>query len=332
MDDLADETNDIDADAMASAGEPDGERIEVSAAAGAGERLDRFLASQLSGYSRSRIQRWIALGAVTCAQRVLANKTRLNGTEQLIVEPQPLEADSAFVAQEVAFEVIAEQTGFLVVNKPVGLVVHPGAGNWQGTLMNGLLFRFPALAALPRAGIVHRLDKDTSGLLVVARVEAAREALIGQLATRTLSRRYLAICQGHVAQALVMDGAIGRDAGNRLRMAVRGDGKSAYTEAEPLAHGTLGDRPVTLMHCRLRTGRTHQIRVHLAHAGFPLAGDVVYGGSAQHAPRQMLHAWHLALAEPVLGESGAYRHGPPEDFLAVLSAAGINAEAIPVAD
>lgn len=300
--------------------------IELDARDGAGQRLDRFLASQLEGVSRSRIQRWISLGAVSCEQRAVAAKTRLIGHEQLVIEPQPLEADAAFVAEAVPVCVIAERTGLLVVNKPVGMVVHPGAGNWRGTLMNGLLFHYPELAALPRAGIVHRLDKDTSGLLAIARHEMARENLIGQLADRSLSRQYLAICEGHVNEPAEMQGPIGRDPANRLRMAVLSTGKPAHTRIEPLVQGVYRDQPVTLLRCRLRTGRTHQIRVHLANAGKPLAGDSLYGGSSTFAKRQMLHAWRLALARPVDGESGEFVQAPPPDFVDALSACGIEIE------
>ncbi|MGH1358426.1 MAG: RluA family pseudouridine synthase [Burkholderiaceae bacterium] len=300
------------------------EVIELTATAGAGQRLDRFLASQLQQVSRTRIQRWIALGAVNCEQRALAAKTRLQGHERLLIEPQPLEADAAFVAEDLPVSVVVRRKAMLVVNKPVGLVVHPGAGNWQGTLMNGLLFHFPELAALPRAGIVHRLDKDTSGLLAIARTESARENLIGQLADRSLSRQYLAICEATVEAPVELEGPIGRDPSNRLRMAVVATGKPAHTRVEPLAFGVCQGKPVTLLRCLLRTGRTHQIRVHLSHAGMPLLGDAVYGGSTEIADRQMLHAWRLALARPVDGESGAFEAPPPADFIKVMADCGLH--------
>ncbi len=298
--------------------------IEVVASDGVGERLDRFLATRLTGYSRAQIQRWIALGAVTCEQRVVSAKTRLNGSEIILVEPQPREADAAFVAEPVDFPVLDEGRGYLVIDKQAGLVVHPGSGNWQGTLMNGLLFRYPALSSLPRAGIVHRLDKDTSGLLIVATDELARESLIGQLADRSLSRRYLAICEGTVDRPLEFTGAIGRDTANRLRMAVCHDGKAALTHLTPLAQGQLAGQAVTLVECRLATGRTHQIRVHLAHAGHPLIGDTVYGARAGRAGRQMLHAWRLELARPLYGFRGSWRSALPADFQATLAAAGVD--------
>ena len=314
--------------AQASSGEsaktPEGaDRIEVAATDGIGQRLDRYLAGKLPDVSRSRLQKWIALGAVFCEQRALTPKTRLRGNEVITVEPQPLAADSAFVAEPVEFEVVAQNDAYRVINKRSGLVVHPGAGNWQGTLMNGLLYRFPDLAKLPRAGIVHRLDKDTSGLLVVAATESAREQLIAQLADRSLSRLYLAICAGHLVGEHTCDGAIGRDASNRLRMTVRADGKPALTKVRALAHGELNAAPVTLVHCQLRTGRTHQIRVHLSHAGYPLVGDRIYGGPADGDSGQMLHAWCLSLSRAVDGQIGAYTAMPPAEFLAVTERAGL---------
>ncbi|MFK7963319.1 MAG: RluA family pseudouridine synthase [Burkholderiaceae bacterium] len=310
--------------------------IQVAATDGVGQRLDRYLAGKLADVSRSRLQKWIALGAVSCEQRALNSKTRLRGHEVLVIEPQPLAADSAFVAEPVEFEVVAQTDAYRVINKRSGLVVHPGAGNWDGTLMNGLLYRFPDLANLPRAGIVHRLDKDTSGLLVVATTESAREQLIAQLADRSLSRRYLAICAGHLAAEQTCDGAIGRDASNRLRMTVRADGKPALTMVRPLAHGQLNEAPVTLVHCQLKTGRTHQIRVHLSHAGYPLIGDRTYGGPAaseggsvgDSGAGQMLHAWCLSLSRAVDGQIGSYTAMPPAAFLSVAQRAGL-ASALP---
>ncbi|MBW6494243.1 MAG: RluA family pseudouridine synthase, partial [Burkholderiaceae bacterium] len=192
----------------------------LGAAGAAGERLDRFLAARLPQYSRTRLQRWIALGAVYSDDRVLAAKTRLSGAERIVVEPQPLEAERSFRPEPVPLVLVDEDRNLIVLDKPVGLVVHPGAGNWSGTLMNGLLHRWPELAQLPRAGIVHRLDKDTSGLMVVAHNEATRGALIEQLATRAMSRRYLALVTGAPADSGSVATAIGRDPGNRLRMAV----------------------------------------------------------------------------------------------------------------
>ena len=299
----------------------------LDAAGAAGERLDRFLAARLPQYSRTRLQRWIALGAVYSDDRVLAAKTRLSGGERIVVEPQPLEAERSFRPEPVDLVVVEEDRNLIVLDKPVGLVVHPGAGNWSGTLMNGLLHRWPELAQLPRAGIVHRLDKDTSGLMVVARNEAARGALIEQLATRTMSRRYLALVTGALANSGSVETAIGRDPGNRLRMAVVAEarGRPARTDFQVRARGTLSGRAVALLECRLHTGRTHQIRVHLSSIGHPLLGDELYGGPALATiERQALHAWRLGLIDPATGAVRRWQSPPPDDLRSAILAAGID--------
>ena len=248
----------------------------------------------------------------------------------ILVEPQPLEADAAFVPEPVPFEVLDENDQLIVVNKRAGLVVHPGAGNWQGTLMNGLLHQYPELSALPRAGIVHRLDKDTSGLLLVARTEPARQSLIDQLNARTLHRRYVALCHGVLHGAHQFTGPIGRDRSNRLRMTVREDGREALTTVDVIQSGELDQVPVTLVYCRLATGRTHQIRVHLSRAGHPLVGDTVYGGRKLHGfDRQALHAFSVELTQalPVrnhtAGDLGPWLAPLPPDMVQLISAAGL---------
>ncbi len=298
-------------------------QLRIDAKTGAGERLDRFLARELPDYSRSRLQRWIALGAVSCETRTLAADSRLTGHEQIIVEPQPLEADTAFVPDPVEFEVVYEDAALLVIDKPAGLVVHPAPGNWRGTLMNGLLYRFSTQSKVARAGIVHRLDKDTSGLMMVARSEKVRETLVAQLSDRSVERRYLAICLGQVNEAFSADGAIGRDRNNRLRMAVTQAGKAARTDFVPLATGRLNDRAVTLVMCQLHTGRTHQIRVHLAHAGFPLIGDTLYGGPPVEAMTgQSLHAFSLRIQHPVSGEPMSWVSPPQAQVEYLIQRAG----------
>ena len=215
--------------------------FELSAMGAAGERLDRFLAQQLPQFSRSRLQRWIELGAVSWDERVLSRRHRLIGVETLLVEAQPLEAEQAFAPEAVEFDAVYEDPHLLVVDKRAGLVVHPGSGNWHGTLLNGLLHRFATQTALPRAGIVHRLDKDTSGLMVVARTEASMAALAEQLADRTMGRRYLALVPGLVAERAEVDEPIGRDPSQRIRMAVvHGQaGRPARTAFRRLAQGSL---------------------------------------------------------------------------------------------
>ena len=331
---------DFEADADPAAA--DGERVVLAAAGGRGERLDRFLAAELpgrlceehSGLSRTRIQRWIALGAVRCDGRVLPASARLGGFETIVVEPQPREADTAFVAEPLPLAIAWRDAALLVVDKPAGLVVHPAAGNWRGTLLNGLLHLDPALAALPRAGIVHRLDKDTSGLLVVARTEAAMAALAAQLADRSMGRRYLAVVAGVPPPSGTVDAPIGRDERARVRMAVvpAARGRPARTHFTLLARGSVDGRAVSLIECRLETGRTHQIRVHLAHAGHPLVGDTLYGGPALGGfARQALHAWRLSLSHPLERRRCAWVSPPPPDFSGLLARSGIDASALPPA-
>ena len=304
--------------------------IEIDAAGGAGERLDRFVASRLPDVSRTRLQKWIALGAVRCDDRVLPAKTRLSGIEAIVVEPQPREADGAFVPEPVPIEVVHEDQQLLVLCKPAGLVVHPGAGNWHGTLMNGLLFHRPALAVLPRAGIVHRLDRDTSGLLVVAKSERAMAALAAQLLDRSMGRRYLAVADGRCPADGVIDAAIARDQASRVRMAAvpAGRGRAARTFFRVLAYGRIGEREVSLIECRLESGRTHQIRVHLSSIGHALVGDALYGGPALAGfGRQALHAWRLQLRHPADDRPAGWRAPMPPDMVSLCAAAGIDADA-----
>jgi 23S rRNA pseudouridine1911/1915/1917 synthase len=299
---------------------------ELSASGAHGERLDRFLARSLPQYSRSRLQRWIELGAVSWDERVLGRRHRLAGIETLLVEVQPLEADAAFAPEPVEFSLAHDDDAILVIDKHAGLVVHPGAGNWHGTLLNGLLYRFVSQTALPRAGIVHRLDKDTSGLMVVARTEASMAHLADQIASRRMGRRYLALVQGHAADRVEVDEPIGRDPAQRIRMAVvRGHGgRPARTVFRKLAEGRLGARAVSLVECRLHTGRTHQIRVHARHLGAPIVGDVLYGGLADPlASRQALHAWRLELKHPASDRTQVWTSTWPNDLSALLASAGI---------
>lgn len=302
----------------------------IDAAPGIGERVDRFLAHTLTDVSRTRIQHWLKLGGIWCETRAISAKTRLLGNERLFVRPLPLEADQSFVADPVDVCVVEANPHYFVISKPAGLVVHPAAGNWRNTLLNGLLFHWPEQAELPRAGIVHRLDKDTSGLMVVARSERARQSFIEQLRDRSMSRRYLALAQGRLLQQTEVDAPIGRHPAQRTRMAVvdRGTGKPAQTEFRPLAWGRLGARDLTLLECRLRSGRTHQIRVHLSHRGMPLLGDALYGGDASVFPRQALHAFRLGFIDPGDQRPRHWRLPPPADLLAMLDTCGIGQQII----
>ena len=324
-DPFGDEPGDPAAD-DAQAGAP----LAFETAGGAGERVDRFLARRLAevlpGVSRTRIQHWIALGAVWSEQRALVPGTRLLGYETLHVQPRPREADRAFQPDPVPLAIVEEDEHLLGIDKPAGLVMHPAAGNWRNTLLNGLLHHRPAQAALPRAGIVHRLDKDTSGLLVVARTELALASLGAQLADRSMSRRYFALVRGMPAPQAEVDAPIGRDPRTRVRMAVVPPpaGRPARTFVQRIAALRVGGIEAALVECRLETGRTHQIRVHLSHLGHPLLGDVLYGGPAQGIARQALHAWRLGLRDPVDGRARHWVSLPPEDLRTLARGAGID--------
>lgn len=319
----------LDDDAEAGA---EAEGIVLTASAGRGLRVDRYLtdalAGRVEGVSRSRIQHWIALGAVSCDDREIAASTRLLGFETLRVRPMPREADRAFEPDPVPLPVVFEDEQLLVVDKPAGLVMHPAAGNWRGTLLNGLLFHRPALARLPRAGIVHRLDRDTSGLLVVAKTETALAGLSAQIADRSMSRRYLAFVRGVPPEAGTVDAPIGRDPGTRVRMAVVDPpaGRVARTHFTRLARFGIDGVPAALVECRLDTGRTHQIRVHMRHIGHPLLGDALYGGPGLGATRQALHAWRLGLRHPSDGMPRHWVSVPPVDLRGLAAAAGIDLE------
>ncbi len=309
-----------------SAAEPcdEADTLSLSTADAAGERVDRFVASRLPRVSRSRVQQWIALGAVWCEERALQAATRLVGHETILVRPLPREADRAFAADPVPLDIVYEDGEVLVIDKPAGLVVHPAPGNWRGTLMNGLLYHRASQAALPRAGIVHRLDKDTSGLMVVGATEAACQSLTAQLADRSMSRRYLAWVDGSAELPARIDAPIGRDPRHRTRMAVVPQGKPATTRISVRAVSALRGRPVSMIECALETGRTHQIRVHLAHLGAPLLGDALYGGPMIGIARQALHAWRLDLRHPRDDRPAGWRSAPPEDFRRLCEGAGVS--------
>jgi len=289
----------------------------------AGMRLDQALASALPQYSRSRIQGWIERGTVQVDGRVARSRDRVLGGERVVLEGEvPLDTGTA--PQPMDLAVVYEDEQVLVIDKPAGLVVHPGAGNRDRTLQNGLLARDPRLAQVPRAGLVHRLDKDTSGLMVVARTIEAHAALVSMLAAREISREYLAIATGVMTGGGTIDEPIGRHRTVRTRMAVRADGRPAIT------HYRVDERfrSHTLARVTLETGRTHQIRVHLAHIGYPILGDPVYGGrrrltagaspallEALHAfKRQALHAARLAFVQPVSGEALGFEAPMPADM------------------
>jgi 23S rRNA pseudouridine1911/1915/1917 synthase len=283
----------------------------------AGLRLDQALARLLPEHSRSRIRTWIDAGRVRIAGGESAAKQKLFGGERVVVEPLPDPRDTPFVAQPLPLEIVYEDKALIVVDKPAGLVVHPGSGHWEGTLANALLHHDPELARVARVGIVHRLDKDTSGLLVVAKTPTAQTGLVRQLQARTVRREYLALVYGVVERGGVIDAPIARHPVKRTAMAVVASGKPAVTHFE--VRERFAD--CTLLACRLETGRTHQIRVHLAALRHPLVGDPAYGRRGDIAfRRQALHAWKLGLVHPVTRAAMSWQSPLPEDFASLLEA------------
>jgi 23S rRNA pseudouridine1911/1915/1917 synthase len=278
-----------------------------------GERLDKWLVRLAPEFSRSHLQHLIADGLVRLNGQVsTAQARRLAAGTEVSVELRPTASTAAFRPEAMALTVVYEDDVMLVIDKPVGLVVHPAPGNWSGTLLNGLLARDPRAATLPRAGIVHRLDKDTSGLMVVARTLEAHTALVRAIAAREVRREYLALVHGTLAPGLFsVERPIGRDPQSRIRMAVVASGKPARTDVELLASRDC----ISAVKCKLHTGRTHQIRVHLASLGFPLVADAVYGGRpALGMTRQALHAARLGLAHPQDGRAMSFEAALPADL------------------
>lgn len=290
-------------------------------------RFDQVAAEMFPDYSRSCIQGWIRAGDLTVNGESLKPKAKLNGGEELILLTE-IQAEGDWEAEDIPLEVVYEDDTLIVINKPPSLVVHPAAGNWEGTLLNGLLFRFPELRQIPRAGIVHRLDKNTSGLMVVARTLPSQNDLVKQLQARTVSRVYRAIVIGECGKGRV-DAPIGRHPTQRTKMAVNESGKPARTryEAQEVFDG------YSHVQLALETGRTHQIRVHMAHIGHPLVGDPVYGRSFSKSqlsrdprcqtledfPRQALHALKLGLIHPQTQKESLWECELPQDFSDLLS-------------
>jgi 23S rRNA pseudouridine1911/1915/1917 synthase len=295
----------------------------------AGLRFDQALARALPQYSRARLKGWIESGAVQVDGRPLRAKHKVLGGEQVRIEAQ-LPAHTRVAAEALPLALVFRDRALLVIDKPAGLVVHPGAGNAHHTLQNALLALDPKLAFVPRAGLVHRLDKDTSGLLLVARTPEAHAALIAALGVRAVTREYLAVCTGVMTAGGTLDAPIGRHRTQRTRMAVRADGRRAVTHYRIVRRF----RAHTLVRVTLETGRTHQIRVHLAHLGFPLVGDPVYGGrrripprcpptlaaELRSFPRQALHAARLALTHPFTAREMQWEAPLPHDMRRLLQA------------
>ena len=296
-----------------------------------GLRLDQALQQMLPEYSRSRLQAWIKQGLVSTGEQPVSAKLKVWGGEQIRIVPQVAPEENAFKAQDIALDIVHEDEHIMVINKPAGLVVHPAAGNWEGTLLNAVLHHAPQLQEVPRAGIVHRLDKDTSGLLVVAKTIPAQTALVRQLQARSVKREYRAVVWGQIWRNGSVSEPVGRHPHSRTRMAVVRGGKPAVTHYEVLERFAVH----TYVRCMLETGRTHQIRVHMQHLKAPLVGDPVYGmrgilplramtqglsEAVQNFGRQALHAVRLGLLHPATGEAMEWQAELPVDMKALLEA------------
>jgi 23S rRNA pseudouridine1911/1915/1917 synthase len=286
-----------------------------------GQRLDQILARLLSRHSRSRLQVWIREGRVVVnGIPILEPRQKLWGDERIELAEAPDERTESSMPEDIPVPVTYEDETLIVIDKPAGLVVHPGSGNWSGTLLNALLYHAPQLDKVPRAGIVHRLDKDTSGLMVVAKTLEAQTHLVRQLQAHTVRRYYQALARGLVERSGTVDAPIGRHPTLRTRMAVVRTGKPART------HYRVVERflACTLIECALETGRTHQIRVHLTSAGHPLVGDPAYGGGVSRVPRgphfarQALHACRLELVHPLTGRAMLWKSWLPEDMATLI--------------
>ena len=306
---------------------PSDQRLATVPDSAAGRRLDAVLAELFPQYSRSRLSAWIKSGDVSVDGAQVRGRDAVRGGEQVILSAIQ-ETQTYSLPEDIPLDILHEDPDFFVIDKPAGLVVHPGAGNPTGTLVNALLFLDPTLELLPRAGIVHRLDKDTSGVMVVARTLEAHTSLVAQLSAREVHRQYLAIVVGALVSGGTANGAIDRHPRDRLRMAVREDGKDAVT------HFRLRERfrSHTALECRLETGRTHQIRVHMAHLKHPIVGDPLYGGSfklpkgasedfiagLRGFKRQALHAEVLEFLHPLTGEPVRCSAPVPADMQRLL--------------
>ena len=289
-----------------------------------GKRLDQSIASLLPEYSRSRLQHWIREGKVLVDGKIRRPRDAVHGGEKIVVDATEVALSTHCEAEDLPVSTIYADEDLIVVNKAAGMVVHPAAGNYTGTLQNALLFHYPDLIAIPRAGIVHRLDKDTSGLMVVARSLKAHKSLVEQLQTRQMGREYEAVVYGVMVAGGTVDEPVGRHPVDRKRMAVVPNGKSAISHYRVIKKF----RQHTHIRVKLESGRTHQIRVHMTHIKYPLIGDPVYGGRHRvpagaserlvdiinHFPRQALHAIQLELVHPSSGETMRWQSRLPDDI------------------
>mgnify|MGYP000370306139 CR=1 FL=1 len=294
-----------------------------------GMRLDQALAQLFSDYSRGQITKWIKAGYVQVNGKILRPRDSVMGGEHIIIKAEIEVVDDLWIAEAINLDIIHEDDDIIILNKPAGMVVHPGAGNHDGTLVNALLHHAPSLESIPRAGIVHRIDKGTTGLLMIAKTLQAHNSLVTQLQERTVLREYQAIAMGVMTAGGTVDEPIGRHPVERKRQAVIGSGKHAVTHYR-VAHRY---RAHTHIRCKLETGRTHQIRVHMAHLRYPLLGDPAYGGrlrlpkgaseatktALQGFRRQALHAGSLGFLHPASGEEVSWQVEMPDDMLDMLA-------------
>jgi 23S rRNA pseudouridine1911/1915/1917 synthase len=308
------------------------EEIELTVSADcAGLRLDQALAKLLPEYSRSRLQQWVRDGGVSVNGVQATVKQKVAAGQIILVEPEAAPEVSSYLPEDIPLDILFEDDTIIVLNKPAGLVTHPGSGNWSGTLLNALLHHAPQVANVPRAGIVHRLDKDTTGLLVVAKTLQAQTDLVRQLQARSVKREYMAVVEGTMLSDGTVEAPIGRHPQQRIKMAVVGSGKEAITHYKIIERMPYH----TLVQCNLETGRTHQIRVHMQYIGFGLVGDATYGGKQRTYKakedddkikaalsvfaRQALHAARLALIHPKTGELVSWEAPMPADMVEMLN-------------
>ncbi len=293
-----------------------------------GQRLDKALSVVWSQYSRAKLTQWLKQGAILVDGQAMNPKIKVKGCEQVVLDVDVVE-DESLEPQKMDLDIVFEDDDVLVVNKPTHCVVHPAAGNESNTLLNGLIYHCPLLKALPRAGIVHRLDKDTTGLMVVAKSLEAHHKLVDALQRRDVHRKYQALVQGQLVCGKTVHTMMNRHPRNRLKMAVADDGKEAIT------HFTVKEKFSTysLLDVKLETGRTHQIRVHMSHIGHPIVGDTLYGAkpkfpkrssdalkqALEHTKSQLLHAYQLGFAHPITGEYVEFDAPIPESFEQVLA-------------
>jgi len=296
-----------------------------------GQRLDRWMVDLAPEFSRNHLQSLIERGCVSInGQPAPSASRKLQAGQRVRVELQPTEESRAFRAEVLPLDIVYEDEHLLVLNKAAGMVVHPASGNWTGTVMNGLLAYHPAAASLPRAGIVHRLDKDTSGLMMVGKSREAVTALTRMIAAREVHREYVALAYGRVPEEMTVDAPLRRDLISRIKMAVLATGKPSRTDVYLLGMGEQGVRSISAVHCVLHSGRTHQIRVHLAYKGYPLVADALYGGvPALGLTRQALHAARLSFAHPVSGVALQFEAGLPADLAAAWEQLGLSPLSLP---